>query len=850
MYIESNRLICAAVLTLAGIAAPTMLLSGEEAYGQDPPNLVFILTDDQGSESISASDTTAQQIFGNEMGCFTPTLSQMSSIGVSFRNCRVNPNCSPTRAGLLTGRRSLSTGVTGVLPHYATGGDRGGDPCDPDLIFLTGILANAVDSTSLQTYERTIAEALQDAGYYTIQIDKWHVGEDHSGVGEASSEDRGASADEQGFSAVRNWKDYICLDDRDSSSDLDHMVRMADMTVDIVNNEVPANTPYAVFFHTITPHRRAKDAGAQLWWEVSDDLLFHTKDVNGFGDNNLDRFKQAVEAIDTVLRKDLLHPLGIIDNAGQPETNPFAYVPESDTVVFLLGDNGTDPLISWYNEPEQFGGGHAKNSPYEGGIRVPLIVFGEGISEPGNQLQNTIEDTLISHLDFFDTLADVAGLTLEERDNPPNDGPVLPRHGTSFANTIGYSQTGSSDENRYTLNFLGLQEPGLARAALVSDDGYKLIARAGDKLPAPLSSDEFYHLSTDGYETSNLLEEGMTQDQLNRYYEMRDMLADRWPIAVGESAYSITSLPNYSSELYQEGQDLCVLVVQVIDGLLAAPAGNDEFYNLSADPDRLVNLFPSMMNGAETSIYNDLRQEATSSWMENALGASADVVYVDIPVRGSFVASNPSGGSWGGSLLAVGHEGVGTAQQIEHRGFLKFHINAIDSLIPPGFALTDAVHAQIIIGFEQDSAAFLPNYIDFWENDAATGPIRIHKLTSSWWRAGSFDAIDRNINLGFVELPPHVVVEDIISFEEFEDFRETPMPPGTPVSFGHFTNVSDEQPNDLLDLVWDWYTGAERNFGVALVADELSNIHPLTNQQVYFKRGSGTAAIRLTLDRR
>jgi len=157
--------------TRATVLAAVVLILGlnSAAFGQNQPNLIFILTDDQGCESISALNAQQQEIFGNEMGCSTATMNQMARIGVSFRNCRVNPNCSPTRAGLLTGRRALSTGVTGVLAHFQRGGI---DPCADNLVLLHGPHAKATDLTALQTYERTIAEALHDAGYYTILVDK------------------------------------------------------------------------------------------------------------------------------------------------------------------------------------------------------------------------------------------------------------------------------------------------------------------------------------------------------------------------------------------------------------------------------------------------------------------------------------------------------------------------------------------------------------------------------------------------------------------------------------------------------------------------------------------------------
>ena len=88
------------------------------AFAQSRPNLIFILTDDQGVDAIQwpVEPVDADMV--------TPTLYALASQGVSFSNCRVNPNCSPTRGCLMTGRSALDTGVCGVLGRHV--GDNNG----------------------------------------------------------------------------------------------------------------------------------------------------------------------------------------------------------------------------------------------------------------------------------------------------------------------------------------------------------------------------------------------------------------------------------------------------------------------------------------------------------------------------------------------------------------------------------------------------------------------------------------------------------------------------------------------------------------------------------------------------
>ena len=105
----------------------------------DPPNVVLILTDDQGWGDLS--------IHGNEH-LETPNIARLAQEGASFDRFYVSPVCSPTRAEVLTGRYHPRTGV------YST--SAGGERLDLD--------------------ERTIAESFEEAGYATGYFGKWHNG--------------------------------------------------------------------------------------------------------------------------------------------------------------------------------------------------------------------------------------------------------------------------------------------------------------------------------------------------------------------------------------------------------------------------------------------------------------------------------------------------------------------------------------------------------------------------------------------------------------------------------------------------------------------------------------------------
>ncbi|MCA9072551.1 MAG: sulfatase-like hydrolase/transferase, partial [Planctomycetaceae bacterium] len=106
------------------------------------PNVVLILTDDQGYGDLS--------LHGNPH-LETPHIDALGKSGVQFERFYVNSFCAPTRAALLTGRYPLRTGVFGVTHN----------------------------KEAMRTNETTIAEALKTAGYRTTCIGKWHNGEQY-----------------------------------------------------------------------------------------------------------------------------------------------------------------------------------------------------------------------------------------------------------------------------------------------------------------------------------------------------------------------------------------------------------------------------------------------------------------------------------------------------------------------------------------------------------------------------------------------------------------------------------------------------------------------------------------------
>ena len=135
-------------LTLSGFT----LSEWSRADAEQPPNVVLILTDDQGCGDLA---------FTGNPRLATPHLDRLAHEGTRFTQFYVSPVCAPTRASLLTGRYHLRTGVRGVIEGRE---------------FM-------VDE------EVTLAEALSAAGYATGLVGKWHLGENYPWVPHAQGFD-------------------------------------------------------------------------------------------------------------------------------------------------------------------------------------------------------------------------------------------------------------------------------------------------------------------------------------------------------------------------------------------------------------------------------------------------------------------------------------------------------------------------------------------------------------------------------------------------------------------------------------------------------------------------------------
>ena len=137
MEIKSNTLLKTG-LVVTGLS----YLAGISGQMPEHPNVILIITDDQGYGDFG---------FTGNPHVKTPVLDNLASQSIRFNNFYVCPVSAPTRAGLMTGRYSLRTGVRDTYNGGAM----------------------------MASSEVTIAEILKEAGYSTGHFGKWHLGDNY-----------------------------------------------------------------------------------------------------------------------------------------------------------------------------------------------------------------------------------------------------------------------------------------------------------------------------------------------------------------------------------------------------------------------------------------------------------------------------------------------------------------------------------------------------------------------------------------------------------------------------------------------------------------------------------------------
>lgn len=364
-------------LILSACALYLSLEPQKQAYSAEndrAPNMVLILADDLGWA---------------DLGCYgadlleTPNLDRLAADSVRFTDAYAMPVCSPTRAALLTGRHAARVHMT----IWSEGSLRG--PQNRRLL-------QADSLHSLPHTETTLAKHLQDAGYLTALVGKWHVGDaDH--YPETHGFDVNIGGTHWGAPQTFWWPyrgtgrfgpGYRYVPHLEFGKPGEYLTdRLTDEAIKVIDQA--GDTPFFLYLAHHAPHTPIE--------AKADDVRHFEAQLHPDMQHQNAVYAAMVKSLDESVGRVLAH----LKTRGLDQS----------TIVVFASDNGgfigvdrkagqTVPVTN--NAPLRSG----KGSCYEGGVRVPMTIRWPGVTPQSAQC-----DEPVVLMDLFPTLLAAAGVT-------------------------------------------------------------------------------------------------------------------------------------------------------------------------------------------------------------------------------------------------------------------------------------------------------------------------------------------------------------------------------------------------------------------------------------------------------
>ena len=324
------------------------VFSAFSCFAETKPNVIVLLTDDQGWGDLSLNGNTDLS---------TPNIDSLANDGASFEHFFVCPVCSPTRAEFLTGRYHVRGGV------YST--SAGGERLDLD--------------------EVTIADTFRSAGYTTGAFGKWHNGMQYP------YHPNGRGFDEFYGFCSGHWGDYFsppleqngkivkgngfCIDD------------FTDKAITFIENSSKNKKPFFAYLPYNTPHSPMQVP--DKWWDK-----FKNKKIKM---RNRDPRREDINHI----RCALAMCENIDWNVGRVLKKINDLKIEKNTIVIFFHDNGPNG-VRWNG-----GMKGRKGSTDEGGVRSPLLIRWPDKISKGIKINQ-----ITSVMDLLPTLTDCANIPI------------------------------------------------------------------------------------------------------------------------------------------------------------------------------------------------------------------------------------------------------------------------------------------------------------------------------------------------------------------------------------------------------------------------------------------------------
>ena len=415
------------------IGLSVLILRSAAAQSSTPPNIILIIADDVG---------------WNDLGCYgnpvvsTPNIDRIAQEGIRFTNAYLTASsCSPSRTSIISGRYPHNTG-------------------------------SAELHTPLPASVTLFPSLLQEAGYYTAQAGKWHLGD----------------AARRGFDTIH--------DNGKENGDGGEALWLTTL------RERPDDQPFFLWLAAIDAHRvwgpnefSGKNEAAKI---TPPPFLADTdrtkQDLARYYDE-ITRFDDYIGKVEEELRRQ-----GVLDN----------------TIIIILSDNGR-PFP------------RSKTRVYDSGMKTPFVVkWNAGLPKKG-----AVSNSLISVIDIAPTLLEVAGAETLPSFQGKSFGPVLQDPTREFRNYV-FSEHNWHDHEAlermvrtkdylYVLNLRpNLSNPGPADSngspsfqdlKDLRDTGHLTAAQA-DVFVVPRPAEELFDCRNDPFQLANIASLSDYQDTL------------------------------------------------------------------------------------------------------------------------------------------------------------------------------------------------------------------------------------------------------------------------------------------------------------------------------------------------
>jgi len=408
--------------------------------GPEHPNVLLVIADDYGAEAASLYP----ELVGDSGAVPVPNIEALAQNGLVFDNAWASPACSMTRGTIVSGQYGFRTGVT----------------------FVGAVLPT--DTVTL--FDRITAES---PAYAQAFFGKYHLGggggfDPRAGVAYADAPKILQHVRDIGVTNFHGilggaLTDYFSWNVYDSNgpalpTTTYSTTALTNLAIDYIHDQERSrpNQPWFVYQSYNAPH--AANGGNSPYQVPPREL--HSVDLSSVGNpapgtsaTNVPIYKADIQALDTELGR-LLKEVNL-----------------DDTVVIFIGDNGTPPDVK--DAGAKIRG--SKGSAYEGGVRVPFIVTGAGVTRTGRT------NDLVVTSDLYATILSLTGVSVNHVNDSYSIKPILSDEAATSGRTHSFSETSNGASNR--------------RYAL-KDTRYKIVSNLGKR--------ELYDLVADPWEKTDL----------------------------------------------------------------------------------------------------------------------------------------------------------------------------------------------------------------------------------------------------------------------------------------------------------------------------------------------------------